>query len=123
MSNDHKEKVLTCLELFGKGDFDAVAPLLRDDYMDHGLPFRTSTRADWIAAARDLHLTEMQIKISRLVAEGDYVTMFSRRRLPAAGLDIAVADVFRFQDGLIAERWEVVEPIPAADAPDPVAAL
>jgi predicted SnoaL-like aldol condensation-catalyzing enzyme len=52
--------------------------------------------------------------------------MFSRRWLPGgeadAALDIAVADVFRLQDGLIAERWEVVEPIPA-DAPNPVATL
>ncbi|MFF6935158.1 MULTISPECIES: nuclear transport factor 2 family protein [unclassified Streptomyces] len=123
MSTDNKKKVLTCLELSGKGDFDAMAPLLREDYVDHGLPFRTSTRAEWIAVARGLPFPEMQIDIRRLVAEGDYVTMLSRRRLPTAGLDIAVADVFRLQDGLIAERWEVVEPVPAADAPDPVAGL
>ncbi|MFE4216612.1 nuclear transport factor 2 family protein [Streptomyces sp. NPDC056844] len=123
MSTDNKDKVLACVELYGKGDVDAVAPLLREDYVDHGLPFRTSTRAEWIAAARELPLTEMRIDIRRLVAEGDHVTMFSRRRLPAAGLDIAVADVFRLQDGLIAERWEVVEPVPAGDAPDPVAGL
>lgn len=56
------------------------------------------------------------------MAEGDYVTMFSRRWLPGSGLDIAVADVFRLQDGLIAERWEVVEPIPES-SPNPVATL
>ncbi|MFJ6567604.1 nuclear transport factor 2 family protein [Streptomyces sp. NPDC091292] len=117
-----KELVLTCLELYGKGDLDAVAPLLRDDYVDHGLPFRTRTKADWMAVARQLPLAEMRFDIRRLVAEGDYVTMFSRRWLPGGALDIAVADVFRLQDSLIAERWEVVEPIPA-DAPNPVAAL
>ncbi|MFD3655645.1 nuclear transport factor 2 family protein [Streptomyces sp. NPDC058620] len=122
MSTDNKELVLTCLELYGKSDLDAVAPLLRDDFVDHGLPFRTSTKEDWIAAARKLPLTELRIDIRRLVAEGDYVTMFSRRWLPGGGLDIAVADVFRLQDGLIAERWEIVEPI-AADTPNPVATL
>ena len=114
--------VLNCLELYGRGDLNAVAPLLRPDYTDHGLPFRTSTRAEWIAKARLLPLTEIRVDIRRLVAHGDHVTMFSRRSLPGGAPDIAVADLFRVQDGLIAERWEVVEPVPAG-APDPLAAL
>ncbi|MFD3521930.1 nuclear transport factor 2 family protein [Streptomyces sp. NPDC058653] len=122
MSTENKKLVLTCVELYGKGDLDAVVPLLRDDYVDHGLPFRTATRADWLAKARKLPLAELRIDIRRLLAEGDHVTMFSRRWLPAAGLDIAVADVFRIEGGLIAERWEVVEPIPP-QAPNPVATL
>lgn len=121
-TTDNKALVLNCLKLYGAGDLDAVAPLMRDDYTDHGLPFQTSTRADWIAEARQLPLAELRIDIRLIVAEGDHVTMFSRRSLPGGALDIAVADIFRVQDGLIAERWEVVEQI-AADAPDPVAAL
>lgn len=120
---DYKELVLNCLELYGRGDLDAVAPLMRDDYADHGLPFQTSTKAEWIAEARKLPLSDLRIDIRRLVAEGDYVTMFSRRWLPGGVLDIAVADIFRVQDGLIAERWEVVERIPAGAPTNPVAAL
>ncbi|CAG6392866.1 ester cyclase [Streptomyces cocklensis] len=126
MTTDTKDLVLTCLEFYGKGDLEAVATLLREDYVDHGLPFGTATKADWIAKARELPLAGMRVDIRRLVAEGDYVTMFSRRWLPVGeggvALDIAVADVFRLEGGLIAERWEVVEPIPA-DAPNPVATL
>ncbi|MFI6083782.1 nuclear transport factor 2 family protein [Streptomyces sp. NPDC051217] len=122
MSTHNKDLVRTCLELYGKGDLDGVAPLLCDDYVDHGLPFQTSTRADWLAAARLLPLADLRIDIRRLMAEDDYVTMFSRRWLPATDLDIAVADVFRIEAGLIAERWEVVEQIPP-DAPNPVATL
>ncbi|MFF5089887.1 nuclear transport factor 2 family protein [Streptomyces niveus] len=122
MSNDNKDLVLNCLKLYGAGDLDAVAPLLRDDYADHGLPFRTATKAEWIAEARKLPLAELRVDIRRLVAEGDHVTMFSRRSLPDGALDIAVADIFRIQDGLIAERWEIVEQIPP-NAPNPVATL
>jgi len=122
MNTDYKELVLACLELYGKGDLDAIAPRLTDDFVDHGLPFQTSTKAEWLAAARQLPLTELRMDIRRLVAEGDCVTMFSRRWLPGGDLDIAVADLFRFQDGLIAEHWEVVEPI-AAGAPHPVTTL
>lgn len=51
MSTDSKQLVLKCLELYGKGELDAVAPLLRDDYVDHGLPFRTATKTEWLAVA------------------------------------------------------------------------
>ncbi|WP_052851151.1 nuclear transport factor 2 family protein [Streptomyces avicenniae] len=122
MSNDPKTLVLTCLELYGKGDLDAVAPLMREDYTDHGLPFQTSTRDAWLAVARELPLTSLRMDIRLCVAEGDHVTLFSRRWLPGGELDIAVADVFRVKDGLIAERWEVVEPV-LADGPEPLAAL
>ncbi|MEV8335946.1 ester cyclase [Streptomyces niveus] len=122
MSNDNKDLVLNCLKLYGAGDLDAVAPLLRDDYADHGLPFRTATKAEWIAEARKLPLAELRVDIRCLVAEGDHVTMFSRRSLPDGALDIAVADIFRIQDGLIAERWEIVEQIPP-NAPNPVETL
>ncbi|HEY1174962.1 MAG TPA: nuclear transport factor 2 family protein [Phytomonospora sp.] len=122
MTEEHKDLVRKCLELYGKGDLDAVAPLMRDDYADHGLPFRTRTRAEWLDVARNLPLTELRIDLRCLVAEGDLVTMFSRRWLPGGGLDIAVADVFRVQDGLIAERWEVVEAV-GAETPDPLASL
>ncbi|MEV8401356.1 nuclear transport factor 2 family protein [Streptomyces niveus] len=122
VSNDNKDLVLNCLKLYGAGDLDAVAPLLRDDYADHGLPFRTATKAEWIAEARKLPLAELRVDIRRLVAEGDHVTMFSRRSLPDGALDIAVADIFRIQDGLIAERWEIVEQIPP-NAPNPVETL
>lgn len=117
---DPKDLVLACLDAYGRGDLDAVAPLLRDDYTDHGLPFQTSTRAQWLAMARQLPLADMRVDIRLLVAEGGYVTMLSRRQLP--GLDIAVADVFRVEDGLIAERWEVVEQI-AEGGPSPVRGL
>ncbi|MFJ6824894.1 nuclear transport factor 2 family protein [Streptomyces niveus] len=122
MSNDNKDLVLNCLKLYGAGDLDGVAPLLRDDYADHGLPFRTTAKAEWIEEARKLPLAELRVDIRRLVAEGDHVTMFSRRSLPDGALDIAVADIFRIQDGLIAERWEIVEQIPP-NAPNPVATL
>ncbi|MEV8423337.1 nuclear transport factor 2 family protein [Streptomyces niveus] len=122
VSNDNKDLVLNCLKLYGAGDLDAVAPLLRDDYADHGLPFRTATKAAWIEEARKLPLAELRVDIRRLVAEGDHVTMFSRRSLPDGALDIAVADIFRIQDGLIAERWEIVEQIPP-NAPNPVETL
>ncbi|GAB3406442.1 hypothetical protein [Flindersiella endophytica] len=39
----------------------------------------------------------------------------SHRHLPDSGPAIAVVDIWRFDNGLIAEAWEIIEPL--ADAP------
>lgn len=122
MATQNKQLILDCLDLYGQGKLEDVEPLLREDYIDHGLPFQSTSREAWIATARTLPLAGIRIDIRSLVADGDHVLMLSRRQLPAAGLDIAVADVFRVQGGLIAERWEIVEQL-AAGAADPLAGL
>ncbi|MGW0762220.1 hypothetical protein ACWD1Y_38070 [Streptomyces sp. NPDC002814] len=35
--------------------------------------------------------------------------MYSPRWIPGAGPGIAVVDILRFDDGLIAEEWEIIE--------------
>ncbi|WP_051265330.1 nuclear transport factor 2 family protein [Nakamurella lactea] len=109
--NDQKRLVITAMqELIGKGNLDAVEPLMREDFVDHNPQVSTSSRADWIAFFRDFPLKQMRIEILRLFADDEFVTMFSRRWL-ADGSVILVSDVFRVTDGLIAEHWEVVQPI------------
>jgi predicted SnoaL-like aldol condensation-catalyzing enzyme len=122
MSTDSKQLILDSLDLYGQGRLDEVALMLREDYTDHGLPFQTSTREAWLMTAKGLAIAGMRLDVRRIVVDGDFVMMFSRRQLPAVALDIAVADVFRVQDGLIAERWEIVEQV-AAQAVDPLADL
>ncbi|MGW4774904.1 nuclear transport factor 2 family protein [Nocardia sp. NPDC004278] len=101
-------------QFVGRGNLDVVESLLREDFVDHAEDVPHTNRADWIAAFRNYPLHEMRIEISRLFAEGDYVMMLSRRWVPGGAL-IAVADVFRIQDDLIAEHWEVVQPLHESD--------
>ncbi len=51
----------------------------------------------------------MQVKVQHVLADGDHVVLHSRRRLPS-GPEIAVVDIMRFDDGLIAEAWGTIEP-------------
>jgi predicted SnoaL-like aldol condensation-catalyzing enzyme len=50
-----------------------------------------------------------------LLADGDRVVMHSSRRLPA-GQRIVVVDIWRLEDGRIAEAWEIIEPVAHAAA-------
>jgi predicted SnoaL-like aldol condensation-catalyzing enzyme len=115
--NADKKRIIEAAvaELFGKGNVDAMAPLLQEDFVDHGPGVVASSKADWIAAVRKVPLADMKLEVRLLLADGEYVTMLSRRWLPWQGHWIAVVDIWRFEDGLIAEHGEVFQPIPATD--------
>ena len=78
----------------------------------------TSTRAQWLAAVRAAlgPLAGMQVEVHRILADGDHVVVHSRRRLPGGGPEIVVVDIWRIDDGMIAEGWEIIEPVSRAAA-------
>jgi predicted SnoaL-like aldol condensation-catalyzing enzyme len=98
------------------GDVDAVARVLTDGFVHHRPDGTSRTRAEWLAAVRGSleHIAGMEVTVLHLLADGDHVMLHSRRRLPA-GPEITVVDIMRFEDGRIAEVWELIEP--TAEAP------
>ncbi|MFI6785925.1 nuclear transport factor 2 family protein [Nonomuraea sp. NPDC050383] len=119
MTTDNKSIVQKALtELVGTGDVDALAPLLSDDFVHHRPDSTSSTKAEWLAAVRAalVPLAGMQVEIDHVLADGDHVVMHSRRRLPGGGPEIVVVDIWRIDDGLIAEAWEIIEPVAQAAA-------
>ncbi|WP_432867138.1 nuclear transport factor 2 family protein [Microbispora rosea] len=101
--------------LIATGDVDTLASSLRDDFVHHR-PDGTRTKAEWLADVRAalVPLAGMRVEIRHLLADGDHVVMHSLRRLPDAGPEIAVVDIWRLDDGLIAEAWEIIEPVAEA---------
>jgi predicted SnoaL-like aldol condensation-catalyzing enzyme len=100
------------------GSTDGLAPLLSDDFVHHRTDATTSDKTAWLAAVRAAltPLAGMRVEIHHLLADGDHVVMHSRRWLPGGGPEITVADVWRIEDGLIAEAWEIIEPAAQAAA-------
>lgn len=114
MTTENKSIVQRALAgLIETGSVDTLASFLSDDFVHHRSDSTTSTRAEWLAAVHaSLGPTAgMRIEILHLLADGDHVVVHSRRRLPDAGPEIVVVDVLRFADGLIAEIWEIIEPV------------
>ncbi|MFI6603875.1 nuclear transport factor 2 family protein [Nonomuraea sp. NPDC050536] len=119
MTTDNKSIVQRALTaLVATGDVDALAPLLSDDFVHHRPDSTSSTKAEWLAAVRAalIPLAGMQVEIQHVLADGDHVMMYSRRWLPGAEPGIAVVDIWRLDDGLIAEAWEIIEPVAQAAA-------
>ncbi|WP_236028995.1 nuclear transport factor 2 family protein [Paractinoplanes lichenicola] len=91
-------------------DTGALAPFLSNDFVHHRPGGFRHSKAEWLDAvgAALEPLADMQVEIRHLLADDDRVVMYSRRTLPAA--EIEVVDIWRIDDGLIAEGWEVLEP-------------
>lgn len=105
-------------ELIGTGNVEGLASVLRHDFVHHRPDSTSSTKTEWLAAVRTAltPLAGMRVEIQHVLADGDHVAMYSRRWLPDAGPEIAVVDIWRFDDGLIAEAWEIIEPVAHAAA-------
>ncbi|MFG3141915.1 nuclear transport factor 2 family protein [Streptomyces sp. NPDC048211] len=119
MTTDNKSIVRRALaELIETGGTDSLEPLLSRDFVHHRPDSTSSTKAEWLAAveAALTPLTGMTVEIQHLLADGDHVVVHSRRKLPGAGPEIAVVDIWRIDEGLIAEGWELIEPVAQAAA-------
>ncbi|MFD1940039.1 nuclear transport factor 2 family protein [Nonomuraea mangrovi] len=113
-TTDNKSIVQQALTaLVATGDVDALAPLLRDDFVHHRPDSTTSTKTQWLDDVQTalVPLADMQVEIQHLLADGDHVVMHSRRWLPGGEPAIAVVDIWRLDGGLIAEGWEIIEPL------------
>ncbi|MEU8118480.1 nuclear transport factor 2 family protein [Spirillospora sp. NPDC049024] len=114
----NKEIVQRALsELITTGSTDGLRPLLGDGFVHHRPDATSSTKTEWLAAVQAAltPLAAMQVEIRHLLADGDHVVLHTRRRLPD-GPEIAVVDIWRVEDGLIAEAWEIIEPVARAAA-------
>ncbi|MEU8302684.1 nuclear transport factor 2 family protein [Actinomadura sp. NPDC048955] len=103
-------------ELLTTGSTDGLRSLLSDDFMHHR-PDASTTKDEWLDAVQAAltPLAGMQVEIRHLLADGDHVVLHTLRRLPD-GPEIAVVDIWRVEDGLLAEAWEIIEPVAQAPA-------
>lgn len=103
-------------------DFSELDRFLRDDYIQHNAdcPQGKEGFIDFFATIFSA-VPDFSYTIKSIVAEGDLVWMHSRTTgthtggpwlgVPANGarLDFDVVDMFRIEDGKIAEHWDVAD--------------
>lgn len=95
-------------------DKQTVTKIVREDYIQH-MPNIPSGRAA-ILNYIDMMAPKGQgvmPKFARVVAEGDLVVVHFRREDPNG--PVATMEIFRIQDGQIAEHWAVTESIPPGE--------
>ncbi|WP_349308091.1 nuclear transport factor 2 family protein [Pseudofrankia sp. BMG5.36] len=104
-------------DVFERGDTAIVDRLVRPDYIQHNplapdgpdaLKFFSSTMRQQFPAAT--------FTPRRAISDGDLVLLHSRSVLVPGTPGMAVFDIFRFQDGKIAEHWDILQEVPATTA-------
>lgn len=110
----HKELILKFYEeVFNGHDIDATVKYMREDYIQHnpGVPqgrdgFMEAFRQKF-AAVPTFHLD-----IKRIIIEDDMAAVHIHANGMPGGNEAVVVDFYRFQDGLLAEHWDCLMPIP-----------
>jgi predicted SnoaL-like aldol condensation-catalyzing enzyme len=57
-------------------------------------------------------LDSVSCEIKQIIAEGDRVAVFHHFKFDPASLGATVIDIFRIENGKLAEHWDVMAPIP-----------
>jgi predicted SnoaL-like aldol condensation-catalyzing enzyme len=118
----NRKLVLELLARFDARDLDGGLALLHPDFVSHNprVPHDPATTtglrafADFFRSPVGAALLEAGSDVRRIVADDPLVAVHNRIALPTG--DVAAVDILRVQDGLVAEHWDVVQPVPEQPA-------
>lgn len=99
--------------VFERGDTAVVDRFVRPDYIQHNplAPDGAQTLKN-LAVSIHKQFPDAKYDIRRVISEGDLVLVHSNVVLTPGTRGSAVFDIFRFQDGKIAEHWDVGQSVP-----------
>jgi predicted SnoaL-like aldol condensation-catalyzing enzyme len=101
-----------CFTHFAAGDIEFLRPFIRSDFVEHS-PGNPSGRDEFLAFLAASPVAKAKLDLRRLIADETHVAVHYRMVIPEAGVDQAVIDIWRLEDGQIVEHWDVVQPVPA----------
>lgn len=109
----------TAVELLTRGTLQGDTEFIRghvaQDYIQHN-PHVPDGRDAVVGFVEHLHASGAEIKgeTGRVIRDDDLVLVHSLANLGQG--DLAIFDIFRFEDGIAVEHWDVIQPHPAKTA-------
>ncbi|MEO6089494.1 MAG: nuclear transport factor 2 family protein [Umezawaea sp.] len=99
--------------VFERGDTRVVDRFVRPDYIQHNpLAPDGADALKNLGSALHQQFPDAKYNVKRIIAEGDLVLAHSNVVIAPGTLGSAVVDIFRFQDGKIAEHWDTGQGVP-----------
>ncbi|WP_338452773.1 nuclear transport factor 2 family protein [Niallia oryzisoli] len=114
MSNSLKEKAVSFLQLVASGEVrEAYSRYTGPDFRHHNPFFRGDADSLMLAMEENAIKNPHKVfEVKRVIGEGDMVAVHSHVKQNQEDLGGAVVHIFRFQNDLIVELWDVGQPIP-----------
>jgi len=114
MADSNKDIAISFLQLAASGKVrEAYSKFVGAGFRHHNPFFEGSAeslRAGMEENAQQNPNKVMEVK--RAIAEGEFVVVHSHVRQKPADLGAALVHIFRFEDGLIVELWDLGQPVP-----------
>ena len=105
------EKALTLINTFATGDTDTARSLLADGYIQHntGIADGVSGLNAALGAMAEQGISMVYDKVHMVLAQGNFVLAVSEGTF--GGAPTSYYDLWRVENGKIAEHWDVMETI------------
>ncbi len=104
----NKELVLKFYdEVFNKWDISNLDSYMKDDYIQHN-PTAKDGKIGFIEFTHFFFGLKPHMEIIHIAEDGDFVFVFFKCTLENGAIN-KVCDIYRLEDGKLAEHWDVVE--------------
>lgn len=96
---------------------EAVERFIADDFIEHNPIVRGGNRAGFIEHLEQSGFTDpaspkMNMVVDRVISEGDMVVTHIHVETGPDAPVLVFMDIYRIEDGKIAEHWDVMQPVP-----------
>jgi predicted SnoaL-like aldol condensation-catalyzing enzyme len=94
-------------EVFNKWDVSNLNEYMREDYIQHN-PTAPNGRDGFVEFTKFFFTLEPHMDIVRIGEDGDMVYVFFKCTVKGGNVN-KVCDIYRLEDGKLAEHWDVIE--------------
>jgi predicted SnoaL-like aldol condensation-catalyzing enzyme len=110
-----KDAAIDFLRLTAAGQVDEAFARYAAPTFRHHNPWFASDAATIQAGMRlnAASFPQMTFEVQRALADADLVAVHSRARMAPGTPNIAIVHILRFEDGKIAEMWDIGQPEPS----------
>lgn len=103
--------------VFNDHDLSVAEEVVAEDYIQHN-PFVPDGRAPFVDYFKGYFAEnpDAKARIVRSAADGDLIWLHIESTNGDKSPPVAIVDIFRVEDGKIAEHWDVIQEVPANPA-------
>ena len=99
-------------EFFNEHNVESALKYVREDYIQHNPGVGQGRAALMEAFGEKFKLwPDFKLDIHMMISDGDMIAVYLKNVDPQGNTKCRVVDIYRIQDGKLAEHWDVLQPV------------